>query len=111
MIPGLTEGRIVHYVLHPAHPGDPLEHRPAIVVKDLHEASGSCNMQVFVDGTNDRGPIDASYPLPTTEETSRGVAWRTSVVFSATPQPGTWHWPEKVELGHEGGERIAQTPA
>lgn len=48
---GLTEGRIVHYVLPDGnHEG---EHRPAIIVKVWNKTTGYVNLQVFVDGTND----------------------------------------------------------
>jgi len=84
--PGLTEGRIVHFVLPNGH------HRPAVVVRNWHEASGSCNLQVFLDGTND---LDAINNL-TREEAERGIIWRTSMGYSEEPKPYTWHWPEKA---------------
>jgi hypothetical protein len=95
-VKGLTEGRVVHYVLRqnmtrPAG-AKPPGHRPAIVVRDWDEGKegpGTVNLQVFLDGTNDRDQ-------GTVEETSRGIAWRTSVPFSAEPKPGTWHWPERT---------------
>ena len=93
---GLTEGRIVHYVLQAQAANVAPEHRPAIVVKDWdhgQEGPGTVNLQVFLDGTNDRVQ-DPMYPHPNTEETIRGVGWRTSVMFSEEPKPGTWHWPE-----------------
>lgn len=80
---GLTEGRIVHYVL----PGDyakPGEHRPAIIVKVWNKETGSVNLQVFMDGTNDN-----LYD-------GRLAIWTTSVVYSEEPKPGTWHWPERA---------------
>jgi len=89
---GLTEGRIVHYVLPDGpHAG---EHRPAIVVKvwRLNNADGTqrppdngySNLVVFVDGTND-GP-----------QFGGCIHWVTSVEFSADPRPRTWHWIEKA---------------
>ena len=88
---GLTEGRIVHYVLPDGpHAG---EHRPAIVVKvwRLNNADGTqrppdngySNLIVFVDGTNDY--LDYS-----------GAVWATSVVYSEDPKPRTWHWIERA---------------
>lgn len=73
-MPGLTEGRIVHYVLQDG------SHRAAIVVRNWRTPGGCCNLQVFLDG----------------EEIEGGRAWRTSVLYSAKPQPHTWHWPEKT---------------
>lgn len=79
----ISIGRIVHYILaqddHTRYPG---EHRPAIVVKDN---GGSVQLQVFVDGLNDR-PGDGGPCL-----------WKTSVLEDgAGKQPGTWHWPERT---------------
>jgi hypothetical protein len=96
---GLTEARIVHYVLYPEAANVAPEHRPAIVVKNWANPEGKndtgcVNLQVFLDGSNDRAGSEPGYPHPTVEETSRGIAWRTSVTFSLEPKPGTWHWPE-----------------
>jgi len=84
---GLTEGRIVHYVLPDGpHAG---EHRPAMVVKVWRQGDGSppangyANLQVFVDGTND-------YPK------YNGSVWVTSVEYSEVPVARTWHWIEKA---------------
>jgi hypothetical protein len=84
---GLTEGRIVHYVLPDGpHAG---EHRPAIVVKVWRQGDGTppsngySNLVVFVDGTND-------YP------NYSGAVWATSIEYSAEPKPRTWHWIEKA---------------
>lgn len=80
-VEGLTEGRIVHYVLPDGR--NPGEHRPAIVVKVWPSSNGSANLMVFVDGTNDY----ADYS---------GAVWATSVPFSEEPQPRTWHWIERA---------------
>lgn len=93
---GLTEGRIVHFVL------DDTEHRPAIVVRvwrvRLEEGgelrplkNGCCNLQVFTDNTNDRYHKEN---LPNGFES--GIAWVTSVLYSEKPEPRTWHWIEKA---------------
>lgn len=77
---GLTEGRIVHYVLPDGpHAG---EHRPAIVVKVW--SGNYVNLVVFMDGTND-GP-----------EYSGCIRWATSIEHSAEPKPNTWHWIERA---------------
>lgn len=79
-MPGLTEGRIVHYVL----PDDisntsPLEHRPAIIVKVWDRFFGTVNLQVFTDGANDGMP---------------SIVWKTSIRHDKTGSPGTWHFIE-----------------
>lgn len=84
---GLTEGRIVHYVLAT---GDSTgQHRPAIIVKCWRQSSGYMergvvNLQVFTDFTNDG------------EDYVTGNVWRTSVPYSERMIPGTWHWIEKA---------------
>lgn len=85
---GLTEGRIVHFVLPDGpHEG---EHRPAIVVKVWRQGDGKVpenghsNLVVFMDGTND-GDLWGSC-----------VHWATSVVFDPNCAPRTWHWIEKA---------------
>lgn len=85
---GLTEGRIVHYVLPDGpHAG---EHRPAMVVKVWRRGDGSppangySNLLVFMDGTND-GP-----------QFGGCVHWATSIEYSTEMRPRTWHWIEKA---------------
>jgi hypothetical protein len=94
---GLTEGRIVHYVMPDG------EHRPAIVVKvwDHDGPTGTANLQVFTDGTNDNPwgleqheqwnnvGMDAS-------ECGHGHIWRTSIRYSEEKEVHTWHWIEKA---------------
>jgi len=90
MLPGLTEGRIVHYVL--AERDLPETHKrdagtcvPAIVVncwRSLNRDDGYSNLQVFVDGTNHGVPS--------------GMIWATSRTYSEGNEPGTWHWPERT---------------
>ncbi len=79
---GLTEGRIVHFVLVDRH-GEQV-HRPAIVVRVWNKENGSVNLQVFTDGSND-GEVYKS-----------GIWWGTSVSHSEEPEPYTWHWPERA---------------
>ena len=79
-----TIGRIVHFVQKkPAGYGDALVHLPAIIVAVWGDTC--VNLQVFTDGTNS----DA-------DETNR-VKWVTSASLdeAETPQPRTWHWPER----------------
>lgn len=79
-----TIGRIVHFVQKkPAGYGDALVHLPAIIVAVWGDTC--VNLQVFTDGTNS----DA-------DETNR-VKWVTSATLdeTETPQPRTWHWPER----------------
>ena len=93
---GLTEGRIVHYVLRDGEfgysplPGLPptLNHRAAIVVRVFsvpaaYNTDGEANLLVFLDGLNDSA--DGS-PL----------AWFGSVKYDPNGGAGTWHWPEKA---------------
>lgn len=87
---GLTEGRIVHFVLADGpHAG---EHRPAIVVKVWRKGDGSppdngySNLLVFLDGSNDAGPSGEARPL----------LWATSIEYSEEPRPRTWHWIERA---------------
>lgn len=106
---GLTEGRIVHYVLPDG------QHRPAIIVKvwrvpdyksgevslpSLEEMeksnpvnsnespplNGCSNLQVFMDSDEEAKYNDKMLP----------VSWRTSVLYSEGKEPGTWHWIEKA---------------
>jgi hypothetical protein len=86
---GLTEGRIVHYVLDQGR--NIGQHRPAIVVRVWyveHEGgiksapvNGLCQLQVFTDESNDDLPA---------------VMWVTSCVFDESAAPRSWHWPEKA---------------
>jgi hypothetical protein len=87
-VKGLTEGRIVHYVLPDGrHPG---ECRAAVVVRawdrDASGGNGCSNLTVLTDGSNDFGQA-ADDPAPP-------IARRTSIVFDAERKPGTWHWPQ-----------------
>ena len=77
---GLTEGRMVHYVLDDGPSKG--QHRPAVVVKVWSKDLGSVNLQVFTDGSNDGVP--------------GGIMWVTSVTFSEEPLLRTWHWIEKA---------------
>jgi hypothetical protein len=87
LFPGLTEGKIVHYVLPDGRSKG--EIRPAIVVRVWRDVSpdliakGYSNLQVFTDGTNDY-------------EDGTRVLWATSKVYSENYELGTWHWPPKV---------------
>ncbi len=85
---GLTEGRIVHYVL--ASGQSKGEHRPAIIVKNWNNPNtpGMVNLQVFTDNQNDYYPPGVPG--------SNGHMWATSVHHSEGKEPGTWHWIEKA---------------
>lgn len=86
---GLTEGRIVHFVMPDG------EHRPAIVVKVWDKERGSVNLSVFTDHSND---LDGFPPEgPTRDSVERGLLWATSVKpDEETKARGTWHWIEKA---------------
>jgi hypothetical protein len=94
-VAGLTEGRIVHYVL------DDGEHRPAMVVKhwnpghhDLHTRD-CVNLLVFADGSNDNRPGRFGGELLPLHAP---IVHRTSVHFSDEKTRGTWHWPERAAV-------------
>lgn len=88
---GLIEGRIVHYVMPDGRCKG--EHRPAIIVKiwgdPKQNPPPAVQLAVFVDGTNDyvNLPVQGGSFMPT--------VWETSIVYSETPEPSTWHWPER----------------
>ena len=75
---GLTEGRMVHFV---AGNG---AHLAAIVTR-VWGAPGLVNLNVQLPGDGDNGAYD-----------SAPVERRTSVRYSADPEPQTWHWIEKA---------------
>jgi hypothetical protein len=86
---GLTEGRIVHYVLREGRNAG--EHRAALVVRVWRAngnppENGCANLQVFMDGTNDATPAG----------TAVWVDWKTSVYYDESGKPGTWHWIERA---------------
>lgn len=75
---GLSEGRIVRYVLPDGPSAGQI--RPAIVVRVWDQGNGCANLHVFLDGSNDEG----------------ANAWQTSCVFDPEERkPGTWHWPTR----------------
>lgn len=78
---GVIEGRIVHYVL----PDGTEKHRAAIIVNAWTNGGGEngcVNLTVFTDWTND-------------SKDGSAVSWATSVHYSKTKEPGTWHWPHE----------------
>lgn len=101
---GLIEGRIVHFVMPNG------QHRPAIVTQvwDRGGTTGTANLLVFTDGSNDlpenkeQEDLYKLYHGMNLDEIRHGHIWQTSKTFSdvtpgtEVPQPGTWHWPEKA---------------
>jgi hypothetical protein len=84
---GLTEGRIVHYVMDHGH--NVGAHRPAIVVRNWKQENGLVQLQVFTDGLNDGFADSAGAPM--------NILWCTSVLHDeGEKQPGTWHWIERT---------------
>lgn len=83
---GLTEGRIVHYVLSNG------EHRAAIVVRVFEPGKplGLANLIVFSDGSNDRGAVFGNV-------SEQGLFWATSAHYDPEGTTHhTWHWIEKA---------------
>jgi len=83
---GLTEGRIVHYVLNEGR--DQGQHRPAIIVRvwDKQHVNGCSQLQVFTDSDAESKWNDQLPP----------VMWKTSILYSEGREPGTWHWIERA---------------
>lgn len=71
---GLTEGRIVHYVV------DPGVHRAAIVVNVTGEKKDKCDLLVFSIPEDKRG----------------GLFLFTNANYSEQKEIDTWHWIEKA---------------
>lgn len=82
-----TIGRIVHFVQKkPSMYGEGFIHLPAIITAVW---SDTCvNLQVFTDGSNSEED-GTNFPH---------IKWVTSPSLdeSETPQPRTWHWPERA---------------
>ncbi|MEO7716278.1 MAG: hypothetical protein ABIY70_08740 [Capsulimonas sp.] len=86
-IPGLTEGRVVHYVLDKGPSAGQI--RPAFVVRVWNRTStdkasrGCVQLQVFTDAPNDQ---------------LENVVHRSSVLYDDGPEPalGTWRWPARA---------------
>ena len=84
-----TIGRIVHYVQEKPAAYQPKDgpklmvHLPAIITAVWGDTC--VNLQVFTDGTN------------SDDQNMAAVKWITSSTLDAneTPQPRTWHWPER----------------
>ncbi len=96
---GLTEGRVVHYVLSEGR--NEGQHRSAIVVRnwsnsDIPGSDGMVNLMVFTDGYNDglETVFSSEQDKTITMRCIDLVVWRTSVHYSETKEPGTWHWIE-----------------
>ena len=97
MMEGLTEGRIVHYVLEDGPSKG--QHRPAIVVQDWKQENGLINLQVFTDGLNDDYTTTYTNRVDDHETAilvPQNATWCTSVHYSEEKEPGTWHWIEKA---------------
>lgn len=92
---GLTEGRIVHYVLPNG------SHRPAIVVNNwatqiTPPCEGYVNLQVITDCGNDLYGLPETVSQEMRDEIRSGMLWVTSACYSDGKEPGTWHWIEKA---------------
>lgn len=87
---GVTEGRIVHYVLPESKRFGKGQHRPAIIVNahGRELVDGKANLIVFLDGTNDFDLDVNGVPAL--------IMWADSANYSDDYESGTWHWPERV---------------
>lgn len=102
-IAGMTEGRVVHFVLPDVQDRmKPGEHRAANVVRVWRngtEPTGCVNLQVLLDGTNDLGAMvmQLGSTGAASQACERGTYWATSVTYDPTgSRPYTWHWPERA---------------
>jgi len=80
---GLTEGRIVHFVIREN------EHRAAMIVRVWNKTSGVVNLNVFTDWYNDVKNGDGS-------KLQSGDMWIPSCEYSENCEVNTWHWIEKA---------------
>ncbi|MHB0964834.1 MAG: hypothetical protein ACYC36_00135 [Bellilinea sp.] len=97
---GLTEGRMVHFVMPDG------QHRAAVIVRvwrvnEQPPENGCSDLMVIPDGSNDAGysHLERQELLNNginSEDVKHGHFWRTSVLFSETPVPNTWHWIERA---------------
>jgi hypothetical protein len=100
MIDGLTEGRIVHYVMAgqdaPSAGHQSVgQHRPATIVRTWDKESGCSNLIVFLDGSNDGHKYKVEH-MGVAHDEYRHTYWATSRMYSEGGEPGTWHWPERT---------------
>lgn len=77
-IPGLTPGRMVHWVKSEG------EHRPAIVTSIADGAAGLVNMIVFMDGANDGHAANSC------------ALWLEARQFDPVGAVNTWHFIERA---------------
>lgn len=77
-IPGLTPGRVVHWVKSEG------EHRPAFVLNIADGAAGLINLVVLMDGANDGYAADNC------------AQWLEAVQFDPAGAVNTWHFIERA---------------
>lgn len=86
----------IHMQMRPPHIGAQVNYvlsggrskgqiRPAFVVRNWEAPDGRVNLQVMTDAGNDYAANEVGY---------MGFLWATSVHYSASKEPHTWHWPE-----------------
>lgn len=80
-------GRIVHFWFK-ARDSEKLFARPAVVTQVFNETC--VNLQVLVDGMNDRDVVALG-------EAGQLAVWRTSVVLATEPKQSAWTWPTREE--------------
>lgn len=80
-IPGIIEGRVVHYVI-PLEQKNGGQHRAATICRVWDTTTGLVNLNVSWDGNNDNAD-------------DRGT-WLGSIYYSEDKAPNTWHWLERA---------------
>jgi hypothetical protein len=95
---GVTEARMVHYVM-----ADGIQHRPAVIVRAWRQPdgipTGVVNLCVFLDGSNDATrPEIMGHLQPVPVNVQPGMlAWATSVHHDEVGRAAhSWHWPERA---------------
>ena len=78
-LPGLVEGRIIHYVAYNQR------HLAGMVIgHDASQGYSQADLVIFTNVSNVKGVKNF------------GVQFQEDVEYSDSKEPGTWHWPEKA---------------
>ncbi|SRR6266567_696 len=78
-MPGIIEGRIIHYVAYNGR------HLAGIIIGcDASRSYSDVDMVIFTNMSNVNGVKNF------------GMQFHADIAYSESPVPGTWHWPEKA---------------